>query len=101
MSTYRMEDGTIVKTENATEKWSEGRDWDGRNHVGRSSRSQWHDQNLYKSKKGRYYVEHCSRVQGERDWCEWVSPQQAAAWLLLNEADVPDDLKEAATDIEE
>lgn len=101
MARYQMEDGTVVDTENATAKWCEVCDWDGRNRVGRSSRSQWRDQTLYKSRKGRYYLEHQSRVQGGRDWCEWVSPQRAAAWLLLNEYELPEDLIAVAEDIAE
>ena len=42
-----------------------------------------------------------SRVQGERDWAEWLSPEQAAAWLLHNDYEIPDELKEAANRVEE
>jgi hypothetical protein len=96
MARYQMEDGTVVDTEKATKSWDEQRDWDGNNHIGRSCRSQWHDQSLYRSRKGRYYIEHCSRVSGETDWAEWISPERAAAWLELNEFTIPDDLTEAA-----
>jgi hypothetical protein len=41
-----MEDDTIIDTALATEQWPEAKDWDGSNHIGRSSRSQWHDQTL-------------------------------------------------------
>ena len=46
MSRYQMEDDTIIDTALATEQWPEAKDWDGSNHIGRSSRSQWHDQTL-------------------------------------------------------
>jgi hypothetical protein len=101
MARYRMEDGTVVDTDNASKSWDECRDSDGSNMIGRSSCSQWHDQTLYRSRRGRYYVEHLSRVQGERDRCEWVSKEEAARFLLLNEEELPDDLKEAAETVSE
>lgn len=101
MSRYRMEDGTVLDTDNATQSWKESRDWNGSNRIGRSTRSQWHDQTLYRSRKGRYYIEQCSRVQGERDYAEWISKKSAAAWLLHNEHEVPDDLKAEAEEVSE
>jgi hypothetical protein len=77
MARYRMEDGTIIDTSNAVTEWDDTRESDGSNMIGRNSRSQWHDWTLYRSRRGRYYVEHKSRVQGERDRCEWVSPEEA------------------------
>ena len=100
MASYRLED-TVIKTENATAKYPEERDSNGSNLIGRSSGSQWHDQTLYRSRRGRYYVEHCSRVQGQMDHAEWVSPEEAARWLLLNEYDIPEELQAAAETVEE
>jgi hypothetical protein len=96
-----MDDNTVVKTENATRYWREARDWNGSNHIGRSSRSQWHDQTLYRSRKGRYYVEFCTRVEGEMDRVDWVSNREATRWLILNECELPDDLKELEDEVTE
>jgi hypothetical protein len=93
MSTYRMSDGTVVKTENATQVWEQARDWNGSNHIGRSSRSQWHDEYLNRSRKGRYYKVYESRVQGETDSAEWVSNEEAARWLIFNDHELPEELK--------
>ena len=101
MPRYKMEDGTVVDTKNASANWEEKSDSDGRNRIGRSSRSQWHDQALHRSRRGRYYLETASRVQGQRDRCEWVSPQAAAAWLLVNSYDIPDGLSGAAEEMSE
>jgi hypothetical protein len=98
---YQMENGTVVDTGKATKEYAEERDWDGNNHIGRSSGSQWHDQTLYRSRKGRYYVVHESHVQGEKDWAEWLSPERAAAWIVLNEYELPEELKEAAEKVSE
>jgi len=101
MATYRMDDGSIVETRKAVQEWDEAKDFDGRNHIGRSSRSQWHNQTLYRSKKGRYYLEHRSRIQGEHNDAEFLTPKEAAAWLLHNEHEIPEDLKEAAEAVSE
>lgn len=101
MARYKMDDDTIVDTKNATLSWDEERDWNGSNHIGRSSRSQWHDQRLHRSRKGRYYIEYLSREQGVMDSAEWISKKAAARWLIHNELDLPDDLKEMAEEVSE
>jgi hypothetical protein len=99
MARYATEDGLVVDTDRMAEQWDEERDWDGHNHIGRSSRSQWHDQTLYRSKKGRYYLVTASRVQGERDGVVPVEAIEAARWLYLNEHDLPEDLQHLEEEI--
>ncbi len=101
MATYRMENGTIVKTENATATWEEATRFDGRNRVSVATGSEWTHETLYRSRRGRYWIEHTSQWQGCTDWAEWVSPQRAAAWLLAMGHEIPADLQEAADQIEE
>jgi hypothetical protein len=97
-----MEDDTIVKTENALKSWSEGTDWDGNNYISRATGSQWEHEELYKSRKGRYYIESTSQWQGSPPHAEFVSKKAAAAWLINNEYEVlPGDLKEFEGDITE
>ena len=85
MATYRMGDGTVVKTENAARQWAERTDWNGRNHISRASGTEWDHQTLYRSRKGRYYIEHTSQWEGKLPRAEWVSDHEAARWLLLME----------------
>ena len=92
MSRYRMEDGTIIDTEKASKEWMEATFWDGRNQVSRATGDQFYHQKLYRSRKGRYYVECWSDWQGSRAHAEMVSPEEAARWLLANECDLPEDL---------
>jgi hypothetical protein len=94
MARYRMEDGVVVDTRNATASWQEKEDWDGRNFISRATGSQWEHQTLYRSRKGRYYIEHTSQWQGSRPYAEWVSPQAAAEWLLLMDEEIPEDLRQ-------
>lgn len=92
MTKYRMDDGTLVDTDRANASWKEARDFDGHNRIGRSSGSQWSWQALYKSRKGRYYIEHTANIDGHRPHVEWVSREEAARFLLLNDYELPEDL---------
>jgi hypothetical protein len=92
MSRYRMEDGTVVDTVNAAQSWKEGTRFDGHNHVSTATGSQWSHQMLHRSRKGRYWIECTSQWQGSSPHAEWVSPQEAARWLLTQGAELPDDL---------
>lgn len=93
MSTYKMDDGTVVKTENATQSWQEDTEWNGSNHISVATGSQWNHQTLYRSRKGRYWLEHTSQWQGSLPHAEWISNRRAAAWLIANGEELPDDLK--------
>jgi hypothetical protein len=91
MSTYRIED-TIVKTENATHSWAEATRWHGRNHVSVATGSQCDHQTLYRSRKGRYWLEYTSQWQGSSPHAEWISHEAAARWLMSNEHELPKEL---------
>lgn len=94
---YRMSDGTVVDTENASASWDEGTRWDGRNHISLATGTQWDHQRLYRSRRGRYWIESTSQWQGRTPSAEWVSNEEATRWLLTNnhnpdEDDWPDEL---------
>jgi len=101
MSRYQMSDGTVVDTDNSTRSWKEDTRWDGHNHISIATGSQWAHETLYRSRKGRFYVEHTSQWQGSTPSAEWVSLESAAAWLLANNEELPDDLKAVGADIAE
>ena len=101
MARYRMEDNTVVDTDNAKQSWDEKRVSDGRNLVGRSSGSQWKDQSLHESRKGRFYTETESRIDGIRSCCEWVSEEEAVRWLILNDKEVPERLQHLVEQVTE
>ena len=101
MATFRMEDGTVVKTENATASWDEETEWNGNNHISMATGGQWTHEELYRSRKGRYYIVHSSQWQGSMDHAEWVSVQEATRWLLSQDKELPDDLKQYADEITE
>lgn len=91
---YKMSDDTIVDTDKAIQNWVEKTHFNGHDYIGRSSASQWHHQGLYRSSKGRYYLEQSSQVQGEKDHAWLISRKDAAAWLLFNDYELPEDLEE-------
>lgn len=99
MARYRMEDGTIVDTANASQSWEPASYWDGNNTCDVHTRSQWVDQYLHRSRKGRYYTETHSRWQGSTDHAEWISHEEAARWLLMNDSDIPQELETAVESV--
>jgi hypothetical protein len=101
MSRYRMADETVVDTDNAMAKYEEATDWNGQNHISRPTGSQWDHETLYRSTKSRWYIEHTSQWEGKLPSAEWVTAEQAAAWLALNEHPIPPELAAAAASITE
>jgi hypothetical protein len=98
MAKYKMGDGTVVKTENARATWKEDTRFDGRNNISVNTGSQWDHQQLYLSRKGRYWLEY---RQGTTPHAEWISAIEAARWLVLNGEDLPSDLEQFLDEIEE
>lgn len=101
MATYRMDGGTIVDTDKASATWKEYAPHDGRNFISINTGSQWEHEQLYRSRKGRYYLERWSDWQGTRASAEWISNAEAARWLILNHRDVPEDLQEHVEEVTE
>lgn len=99
MTRYRMDDGSVVDTDRATAQWADAQDYDGCIYVSRATRSQWHHQQLYRSRKGRYYVEHSSQWQGSRAHVEWVSREEAARWLISHDHALPEDLADLTAEV--
>lgn len=94
MAKFRIDGSSIVDTDNASASWNEEKTFDGNNQISVNTGSQWLGQKLYRSRKGRYYVVHTSAYQGSVDRAEWVSPEEATRWLVLNEEALPEDLTE-------
>ena len=99
--TYRMEDGTVVNSENATQSWEEATYHDGNNFISKATGTQWDHETLYCSRRGRYWVEHTSQWQGRMPRAEWISNHSAAQWLLANGHELPKDLAALETEVSE
>jgi hypothetical protein len=96
-----MEDGTVVDTDKASKHYEEGSYHDGSNWISKATGGQWTHEDLYRSRKGRYYVVHSSQWQGSHDHAEWVSKQEAARWLTLNDHELPEELVKVAENVTE
>lgn len=101
MTTYRLDDDTIVDTDNATAVWQEDTEWDGSNHISRATGSQWEHQTLYRSRRGRYYLVHSSQWQGSTPTAELLSDANAARWLVLMGHPLPEDLSQFEMEVVE
>ncbi len=112
MARYEMSDGSVVDTLRSSADWREGTSHNGQNTISLATGSQWDHEHLYRSRRGRYYVERSSQWQGSTDRCEWISNEAAACWLARNEyeptddegepsKDFPDDLREILEELTE
>ena len=90
MPRYTMQDGASIHTRDAAQSWKEATFWDGKDIISRATGSQRLHQTLYKTREGRYYLIHTSEIADSH--ATWLSSQQAAQWLVLNERYLPDDL---------
>ena len=91
--------GILVDTAKALQSWEEATYFNGNNYISKATGDQWLHETLYKSAKGRYYIVHSSQWQGSRDHAEEIPPRDAAAWLLQNEHELPEDLAEFEGDV--
>ena len=96
MARYKLEDNTVVDTELATIHWLEAKD---RQNISVNTGSEWNTETLYKSKKGRYYIERCSAWQGSKNYAVLISQKEATAWLLFNDKKLPPDLVKVSDSI--
>jgi hypothetical protein len=74
--------GYTCNTDNAVATWPEAREFDGRNRISLATGSQWDHEQLYKSRRGFYYIVEWSQWQGTHARARVVSEEEAAAWLL-------------------
>jgi len=95
MSIYRTENNNIFNTNLASRSYQEETDWNGNNHISRATGSQWEHETLYRSSKGRWYIEHTSQWQGSLPSARDVTEKEAAEWLVLNGHELPQELADA------
>jgi hypothetical protein len=87
MTRYKVED-TIVDTDNAAQSWIEREDY----HRGRITGELRLREKLYRSRRGRFFLEHISTDGDGKPWAEWIDTRRAIVWLILNGWDIPTDL---------
>jgi len=93
MARYQLEDGTILDTVLALQRWrGAGKTW---------TRGVSTMETLYCSSKGRYWLEEVSNWRGIAPTVRVLTPREAATWLLMQGYDMPPDLVDVAKNIEE
>jgi hypothetical protein len=98
---FQMEDGTVINTEKAAQRWDETRWHNGQNFISKATGQQFSHETLYESRKGRFYKCCHSDYQGSHDHCEWLDERAAVRWLLLNKHPVPERLQKLIEQVEE
>ena len=77
-----MNDGSVVDTKRAKLSYQS-----------QGAGDDWHWQVLHLSSKGRWYVGYLTCVDGERDYAEYVSREEAARWLIEAGHELPEELR--------
>ena len=97
------EDGNqaVLDTAKAAAHWDEHTWWNGSNNISVATGSQWLHEDLYKSRKGNYYVVQRSNYEDVPDKARVLTQKEAALWLLANNHELPEDLAAFAQEIEE
>jgi len=75
-----------------THEFPETTRWDGNNHIGNATCSQWTHETLYVTRKGRFVILRESQRQGSLDTYREISVEYAALWLVRCGYDIPDDM---------
>ena len=89
MSKYEIE-GSTVDTTKAINNWPDKTEKNKRGYVSKSTGSTIHRETLYRTRRGRFYLEHKSKNIEETPWAEWISPERAMKFLQLNDYIVPE-----------
>lgn len=65
--------------------FTEGTRWNGRNHIGLTTKDQFHHQELYYTKSGNWVLHEWSDWQGSLPSYTMMELDEAAIWLITNE----------------
>ena len=103
MARYPIGDDKIFNTELAEASWEENTYFDGSNHIGCESGSQWSRSTLYLSSKGNYFLVTTSAYQNVRDKADQIDELAAARWIMRNACGdaMPEKLKGLVADMVE
>ena len=67
--------------------WKEESDHNGQNWISRATGSQWEHETLYRTKGGRFVLNHWSNWQGSTETYEEIDNDEAAIWFSKNGLD--------------
>ncbi len=86
MERQALDNGNWFDLDKAT-SWTEGRYFDGNNHISLATGTQWDHEKLFRTAGGRWILYGWSQWQGRRETWTEVSNADAARWLVKNEHD--------------
>ncbi len=84
MTRVALTDGGGWFDADKAEKVNEGSTHDGRNMISLATGSQWEHEALYRTRGGKWILNHWSNYQGSRESYTLISDADAAAWLVRN-----------------
>lgn len=70
-------------TDAATE-YAQDTYWNGSNMISKATGSQWNHEKLYRTKNGKWVLNHWSQMQGSGETWEEIDDEAAAVWLIKN-----------------
>lgn len=68
----------------AAEVFKEDTWFNGNNHISCATGSQWEHEALYRTKSGKWILNHWSNYQGSAETWEEIDDEVAAKWLVVN-----------------
>jgi hypothetical protein len=67
--------------------WEEDTWFNGSNHISSATGSQWEHEKLYRTKSGKWVLNHWSQYQNSAETWEEIDNETAAKWLVKNNED--------------
>ena len=80
--------------------FGEETEFDGHNQISVNTGSQWEHEDLYRTAKGSWVLNHWSQYQGTQATWESINSTEAVAWLIKNLHKIPKELSEIASGME-
>jgi hypothetical protein len=88
MSRIALTDGSGRWFSDTTAEVFKEQTWhDGRNFISKATGSQWEHESIYRTKGGRFILNHWSNYQGSQETYREISNEEAAVWFSRNGLD--------------
>jgi len=88
-----IDNGSWFDIDKATQ-FTEETTGDCSNEISVNTGSEWEHEDLYRTEKGAWVLNAYSAWQGSGESWELIDGQTAVDWLIRNDHDIPDDLKQ-------
>jgi len=82
------------------EQFDEESYWNGRNFISKATGNQWEHETLFKTRSGKWVLNHWSNFQGSLETYVEIDEEAAATWFLKQGMDLPEGLEKFAQSFE-